>query len=188
MTRKTVAILSILLLILPPIMRFTGLFSENFENLAKPNCYSTYKLLAKSLIRNEIRAIIIIPERKIRIIKVYRKAIGAHGASGKCIDTEGVLFVANTAGLIEIEGDYSRWPGYYKTLNKTYLLDKIYYVNIKKHSLDIWLIPGVLVQIVDITILQEFIEKFPVFFKKNNRIDLRNTKRIGVSEMDWENK
>lgn len=157
----------------------------NFSNEKNyKNKYSEYKKIAQDNLTENLHAILIIPGKKLDIIKIYKMPIGKDSL-GNLIDSEGELYQfnePNADSLIQVEGDYKKWAKYYPILKKANLLKEIYHVTLNKHSANIWMHPQVLVQIDNqINNLSEFYSKFPYLFKKGMLIDLRDTKRVGVS-------
>ena len=156
--------------------------------------YTQNLLHYKSVIKKEktenVKAIVFY---KDSFVKIYRKPIGIT-KDGRAIDTSATLFSASfldecEKNLVIVEGDYSLWPKYHDLLCKNSLIGQVYHVVIKKYKLEIWLLPGVLVELWPddsncIKNLAEFYASYPDFFKnKGKRIDLRNTKRVGVSDI-----
>lgn len=144
--------------------------------------YFQYKKIAQNAFASDIKAIVVIPEKKIRTIKIFRMPIGAY--NGLAVDTEGNLFKTKIDSLITVEGVYQKWPEYYKKLQQLELIDAIYHVRIYDYRIDVWMRPGVLIQLDScVENLKEFYTNFPQFFQKGKLIDLRCTNRIGISDI-----
>lgn len=172
-------------------IRFFGLDINQFENEKIHNKYFNYNAIAKKTMQDKtIKGVIIVPEKTLHIIKIFRKPIGCMKINNSlcAIDTQGFVFNLKNENdydsLITIEGDHTKWPVFYEKLAKLNLLDKIYHVHIKTYEINLWMHPGVMIQICNnLTHLKDFCIFFPQYFQKGKRIDLRDSKRIGISNI-----
>jgi|GEM_PF-2952551 len=173
------------------LIRFFGLGVGEFENTKIVNKYFTYKFLAKNELKdNTIKAVIIVPEKKLQLIKILKKPIGMIQIEGKwrAIDSEGQIFDMKNEkeyeNLISISGNFQKWPKIEEKLTKLRLINKIYHVKIRPYETELWLHPGVLVKICDnFENLKDFALFFPQFFVLGNVIDLRHPKHVGISKL-----
>lgn len=176
-------------------IRFFGIESFKFENASAgqkqiqaqiqtqtQNKYQNYKKLGQQQLAPNVHAVIMQFNKTAQATPIYKTAIGKT-VDGKCIDSLGNIYEdANEALAITIEGNYAKWAKYYPILKDTKIIEKIYHVAVHEHTLDIWVQPGVLVQLDEhIENLEEFYKEFPHLFKKGTLIDLRCTKRVGIS-------
>src|SRR5690606_25556432 len=67
---------------------------QTFENYKLPNRYSSYKKIAAQESRDFLKAIILIPGRSLKIIRIFKQPIGTIIKHGQkfAIDREGNLF------------------------------------------------------------------------------------------------
>lgn len=171
-----------ILILLSLLIRFFGILND-FSNSTEPNRYFAYKTIAAKQMESNVKAVVIIPEKSLKIIKIFKKPIGI--TKEGIVDAEGNLYDdSNKENLITVEGNYKRWPKYYNKLQNMNLYEKIYHVKVYDYRIDVWMQPGLLVQLDDhIENLQEFLNAFPEFFQKGTLIDLRCTKRVGISKI-----
>lgn len=165
--------------------RFIGCQTMQFANNKIQNKYSSYAKVAKQEMKSNVHAVILIPQKELQIIKVFKTPIGQK-IDGQHIDSTGQLYTPedNTQTLITVNGNHKKWAEYYQRLKGTSVLKEIYYVTIYEHTIDIWVNPGVLVQLDNqIENLEEFYNQFPYLFTKGKIIDLRCTKRVGISNI-----
>ncbi len=194
---KKISYLSTLVIILFCLsFRFLNFKSveSNFWNVLK-----TKKANQENHENQEIQNIIIYAYEKLKVTKIYKLPIGKIFIQNQwmLIDAFGNLFQMNLVinplyqNLITVEGDYKKWPVYYNQLNKFGILDKVYFVNIYNQRIDLWILPGLLIQIGskkdDITLFIEFFKTYPAFFNKFALIDFRETKRIGITQNYFKN-
>lgn len=169
-------------------VKFFGLKNYVFSNHQATNAYVSFNKIAKEELTPDIHAIILIPNKQLKVIKIFKTPIGKVkiGNQEKAIDSIGNLYnqeEGNLQNLIIVEGDYKKWAKFYQKLTNTSVLPEIYKVELFEHTANIWVHPGVLVQIDNqILNLEEFYKTFPKLFKKGNMIDLRSTNRVGVSK------
>ncbi len=170
-------------------VRFFGLGNNNFktdENNLVPNHYFAYKKHMKNLTQSDIRGIIVIPNKILKVMKVYRRPIGKIINTDFAIDTEGILFKThNLDNLITVNGNHEIWPDIFKKLENTEIFQYIQKIKINEYKISIWLFPGLLVYADknNIENINEFFTQYPEFFKKGAIIDLRNTQRLGISHI-----
>lgn len=161
-----------------------------FKNYDAKNQYFQYKKIAAIEKKPNIHAIVLIPGENLQIIPIYKTAIGKT-KEGKIIDSANEIYdeidkdiAGNGQNLITVEGNYKKWPKYYERLSKLSIFTKIYHITLYEHTCDIWVMPGVLVQLDEnIENLEEFYKNFPQLFMKGKLIDIRCTKRIGISNI-----
>lgn len=160
-------------------IRFLGMFLA--ASSSSGNNYFAYIKLAKQNMHEDVHAVIIIPEKKVRVIKIYKKPIGAINKI-QAIDTFGNLFKTDTSFLISVQGDYKKWPALYDKLEKFQILPFVYKVNIRSFHIELWMLPKTLILLTCIEDLASFYALYPEFFLANKKIDLTDTKRIAISE------
>jgi hypothetical protein len=147
-----------------------------------------YKKIAKQSAMQGCRAVILMQEKTLNVTQIFRIPIGVINIDGqkKIIDSEGLLYCDNNENydkFITREGDYKKWPKLFDILTSTKLLDKIYHAQILPYSINVWIFPGTVVQLSNITHLQEFYLMYPQYFTIGSFIDLRNTKQVGISKI-----
>ncbi len=168
-------------------IRFIGLDKMQFINEKIQNKYSVYNKIAQKEMQADVHAIVIQPGKELKITKIFKTPIGKT-TNGQIIDSIGNVYnqinnEAESLHLITVEGDTKKWSKYYAELKKSQVLKEIYHIKIHEHTIDVWVHPGVLIQLENINNLEEFFSQFPHLFKKGMLLDLRCTKRIGISRM-----
>ena len=169
--------------------RFIGI--NKFENSLHLNKYFSYKKIFNENLKSNIKGAIILDESiNFRYIPIFKKPIGKIKINNeeKIMDIEGNFFEDENISkneLISVEGNFLLWPEYYKKLEELGLIENILQVFIYSYRIDIYLQPGVLIQLSkNIENLKEFIEDYPDFFQPNTLIDLRCCQRIGISKFN----
>lgn len=168
-------------------IRFFSIENFKFENAdysqkQTQNKYQNYKKLAEEQLKPNVHAVIMQFNKTAKATAIFKTAIGKT-IDGKCIDSLGNVYEdPNETLAITIEGNHAKWAKYYQKLKETKIIEKIYHVVVHEHTIDIWIQPGVLVQLDEhVENLEEFYKEFPHLFKKGTLIDLRCTKRVGIS-------
>ena len=182
---KRIKILFSLYILLTLTPRFLPII--NFKNTNEKNSFISYKKIAQKISKaDELKGVIIMPENILKTIKIYKFPIGITNNNSLIEANTGQLFYASNEqkNLIKVEGNHKLWPKYYKQLEKLDLLDEIYQVYIYEYRIDLWVHPGVLVQLgKSIQDFAQFKKNYPHFFQKGILIDLRETKRVGISKL-----
>jgi hypothetical protein len=168
--------------------KFFGFFSPKFENYDSPNAFISLKKIANKQLEDKIQGFVLICDKKLTLIPIFKMPIGEFLENGvrKVMDSQGGVYdKTDEPNLINIEGSHSIWPIYYEKLQKAQILPLVYAARIYDYRIDLYLLPGVVVQLgKNVDDLKEFLENFSDFFQPNTLIDLRDPQKVGISKIN----